>query len=200
LIDFCTDSTAQLHFADISIDFLLEEIFPHLNLLEAYSLMARFVYRLQKVFELRERKKKEQEQRVVDAQKAVRKVEQAIEEKHQERRQVKEHMLSVGGQMLEAGDRFLHHLNQQIDVLREDLRQAELKLEMERKLLLKAHADLEALVKHKEKMLEEWLEEEKIKELKMLDEVAGQRYFRLQQDKLLEELEDAADMELEDAD
>jgi flagellar FliJ protein len=161
--------------------------------------MARFVYRLQKVFELRERKKKEQEQRVVDAQKAVRKVEQAIEEKIQERRAVKEHMLSSPGTMMDVADRFMHHLNQQLDELREDLRQAELQLEIERKLLNKAHAELEALVKHKEKMHEEWFEEEKRQEMKQLDEVASQRYFRQGQEKLLQELEDLAEMELEES-
>jgi flagellar FliJ protein len=157
--------------------------------------MSRFVYRLQKVFELRERKKKEQEQRVIEAQKAVRRVEQAIEEKYQERRQVKEHMLSSPSLMMAVSDRFLHHLNQQIDELREQLRQAQLKLEAERRLLTKAHADLEALIKHKEKMLEEWRDEEKRLELKQLDEVAGQRYFRAQQEQRLQELEDLAEEE-----
>jgi flagellar export protein FliJ len=155
--------------------------------------MARFVYRLQKVYELRERKKKEQEQRVIDATKAVRAVEQAIEAKYEERRQVKEQMLSLPTAMMEYSDRFLHHVNQQIDQLNEDLRHAEIRLSEERVLLNKAHAELEALTKHKEKMEEEWFEEEKRKELKQLDEVASQRYFRMGQERLSEEMDDLAE-------
>jgi len=155
--------------------------------------MARFVYRLQKVYELRERKKKEQEQRVIDATKAVREVEQAIEAKYEERRQVKEQMLSLPTSMMEYSDRFLHHVNQQIDQLNEDLRHAEIRLNEERVLLNKAHAELEALTKHKEKMEEEWFEEEKRKELKQLDEVASQRYFRMGQERLSEEMDDLAE-------
>ena len=60
-------------------------------------------------------------------------------------------------------------------------------------LLIKAQAELEALVKHKERTHEEWLEEEKQKELKLMDEIAGQRFFRskeanLEADRLIEEL------------
>ena len=150
--------------------------------------MARFVYRLQKVYELRERKKKEHEQRVIDAQKRVRDVEIAIEEKKNEMRMVRKNMLASPHTLMAAHDQFLHHLNDRLDELYEDLTIAKNELEKERQLLIKAQADLEALVKHKEKAREEWLEEEKKLELKMLDEIAGQRYFRA---KLQEELDNA---------
>lgn len=151
--------------------------------------MARFIYRLQKVFELRERKKKQQEQRVADAQKKVREVEMAIEEKKNEIRMIRKNMLSSPHTLMAAHDEFLHHLNQQLDELHEDLRRAQDILAHEKILLQKAHSELEALVKHKEKAREEWLEEQKWKEMKMLDEVAGQRYFRAQLVKTEEELE-----------
>jgi len=164
--------------------------------------MARFVYRLQKVFELRERKKKEHEQRVVDAQKRVREVEIAIEEKQNEIRMVHKNMLASPHTMMAAHDQFIHHLNAQLEQLLADLIQAKEALEYERQLLLKAQADLEALVKHQEKAREEWLEDEKRREMKMLDEVAGQRYFRAKlqaEEELLEELADAdADSEVAD--
>ncbi len=150
--------------------------------------MARFVYRLQKVFELRERRKKEQEQRVVDAQKRVREVEVSIEEKKDEIRDVQKNMLASPHTLMAAHDSFLYHLNGQLDQLHGDLAQAKAVLDHERQLLIKAQADLEALVKHKEKAREEWLEEEKKLEMKRLDEVAGQRYFRAQ----LEKAEDDA--------
>lgn len=153
--------------------------------------MARFVYRLQKVFELRERKKKEHEQRVVDAQKRVREVETAIEEKRNEIRMVHRNMLNSPHTMMAAHDQFIHHLNEQLEELYNELARAKEALEYERQLLIKAQADLEALVKHQEKAKEEWLEDEKRREMKMLDEIAGQRYFRA---KLQEELDLAEEL------
>lgn len=148
--------------------------------------MARFAYRLQKVFELRERKKKEQEQRVVEAQKRVREIETAIEEKQTEIRMVRKNMLTSHHTLMMAHDDYVHLLNQQLDVLYADLERAKQALAHERQLLIKAQAELEALVKHKEKALEEWKDEQKRQEMKTLDEVAGQRYFRAQQSEMEE--------------
>lgn len=148
--------------------------------------MARFIYRLQKVFELRERKKKEQEQRVAEAQKRVREIEAAIEEKKTEIRMVRKNMLASAHTLMLVHDEYLHLLNRHLDDLHQELEFAKQKLAQERKLLIKAQADLEALVKHKEKALEEWKNEEKRLEMKQLDEVAGQRYFRAQQSELEE--------------
>lgn len=153
--------------------------------------MARFVYRLQKVFELRERKKKEQEQRVIDAQKRVREVEQAIEEKKNEIRMLRKNMLSSPHTLMAAHDEFLHHLNLQLDDLYQDLAVANDHLNQERKRLIQAQAELEALVKHKEKAREAWQEEQKRLEMKILDEVAGQRYFRAQYEQQLADEEEA---------
>ncbi len=157
--------------------------------------MARFVYRLQKVFELRERRKKEQEQRVIDAQKRVREAEIAIEEKRNEIRTIRKNMLSSSHILMAAHDTFLHHLNGQLEQLYVDLEKAKAALDHERQLLIKAQADLEALVKHKEKAREEWLEEEKKLELKRLDEVAGQRYFRAQLEKANDEAAEGDDLD-----
>lgn len=149
--------------------------------------MVRFIYRLQKVFELRERRKKEQEQRVVEAQKRVRDAEMAIDEKKTEIRDVQKNMLASAHTLMAAHDNFLHHLNGQLAQLQINLEHAKVALNHERQLLIKAQADLEALIKHKEKAREEWLEEEKKLEMKRLDEVAGQRYFRAQFEKAEEE-------------
>ena len=51
---------------------------------------------------------------------------------------------------------------------------------------------MEALVKHKEKAYDEWKAEEKRAEMKVLDEVATQRFFR---NKLAKAVEDAEDLE-----
>jgi flagellar export protein FliJ len=154
--------------------------------------MARFVYRLQKVYELRERKKKAQEQKVIDAQKKVREVETTIEEKRNEVRTLRTAMLTAPHTLMSNYDQYLYIMAQKIELLKLDLSFAQQILSQERQLLIKAQADLEALVKHKEKMQEEWQEEEKRLEMKQLDEVAGQRYFRAQYEKQLEEAEEEA--------
>ena len=143
--------------------------------------MARFVYRLQKVFELRERKKKEHEQRVADAQKRVREIETAIEEKRNDIRTVRRNMMAAHHTLLPLHDAYAHDLEEQLNALHQDLDAAKRALEFERRLLIKAQAELEALIKHKDKALEEWREDEKRQEMKILDEVAGQRYFRSRQ-------------------
>jgi flagellar export protein FliJ len=97
-------------------------------------------------------------------------------------------MLSSPHTLMAAHDEFIYHLNDQLEQLYDDLARAKDALEYERQLLIKAQADLEALVKHKDKAREEWLEEQKKMEMKMLDEIAGQRYFRA---KLQEELDNA---------
>ncbi len=154
--------------------------------------MARFVYRLQKVFELRERKKKAQEQKVIDAQKKVREIEVAIEEKKQEIRQLRHDMLQSHHTLMNTYDQYLHLQNKKLETMGLDLMVANEDLELQRKLLIKAQADMEALIKHKEKAKEEWLEEEKQAEMKALDEVAGQRYFRAQLARHEEEAQDEA--------
>lgn len=162
--------------------------------------MARFVYRLQKVYELRERKKKDQEQRVVEAQAKVREVEAMIEAKKNEIRLIRQSMLNTPHTLFAAHDDFLYKLNHELDGLYRNLEMAKQRLAYERELLVKAQAELEALAKHKEKAYEEWQEEEKQQEMKMLDEVAGQRYFRAQQAALLEEEEQEEEIEDEESD
>lgn len=151
-----------------------------------------FVYRLQKVYELRERKKKEQERRVQRARERLRQVEHAIELKKTEIRQVRQNMLTTSHLLLESHDIYLQKLNDDITKLNEERVIAQNQLDYEMQLLIKAQADLEALNKHKERSHEEWIEEEKQKELKLMDEIAGQRYFRNQEaveldERLLEE-------------
>lgn len=146
-----------------------------------------FQYRLQQVYQLRERKKQEQERRVQRAREAVKQIELAIEAKKSEIRQVRQNMYQASHMLFESHDLYLERLNQQLDELHQDLEIAQQKLEEEIQLLIKAQADLEALVKHKERAYEEYLEEEKQLELKQMNEIAGQRYFRQQQAIQLEE-------------
>ena len=157
--------------------------------------MARFVYRLQKVYDLRERRKKEQERRVAAAMERVVQIENAIRNKKTEIRTVRDNMFQAPISLLEAHDIFIKKLNDDLDQLKQDLVFANEQLAYEKQMLLKATMDLEALIKHKDKCYEEYLEEEKVIEMRMLDEVAGQRYFRAQQELIEEELQELLRLE-----
>jgi flagellar export protein FliJ len=152
--------------------------------------MARFVYRLQKVYELRERKKKQQEQRVLEAQAQVKKAELALEKHYQQLAELAEFMKTAPPSFYENYDRYKEQQKLEEDQLKQAIQLAHEHLALQKQLLIKAQADVEALVKHKEKAREEWLEEEKYREMKQLDEIGGQRYFRQQQALLLDEAEE----------
>lgn len=154
--------------------------------------MARFVYRLQKIFDLRERRCKLQQQRVLAAQQAVYAVEAKIEAKRNEIRLVHQELLTGPHMMMAANDRYLHRCHEEHDrLVRVDLVDAQRRLSEEQALYEKYRADLKALEKHKEKAREEWQEEEKRQELKMLDEVGSQRYFRAQLEQAEQDAEEA---------
>ncbi|MEB3244425.1 MAG: flagellar export protein FliJ [Vampirovibrionales bacterium] len=159
--------------------------------------MPRFAYRLQKVFELRERKKQEQERRVQQATEAVKLAKQRVQANRDEHKQVLNHMYRSPSTMYEYHDRYLNKLDVLLVQLKASLEEAEQRLQEEREKLLKAQAELDALVKHKDKAYEEWQAEEKQLDMRRLDEVAGQRYFRQQaqnaQDDLAEALQRSED-------
>lgn len=140
--------------------------------------MARFVYRLQKVYEMRERKKKEQEQRVNEARAHLRQQEAKKQAILTEIDEVRAHMSLAHHTMMKSHDDYLYKLAQDVKRADQAIAQARRQLEHEEQELQRCHQDLEALVKHKESAKEEWLAEEKTIEMKMLDEIAGQRYFR----------------------
>ncbi len=140
--------------------------------------MARFVYRLQKVFELRERRVKEQEQRLIKARRIVQEIEDKIEEKKNEIRLLRQNMLTAPHTLMGSHDEYIHKCNHDLDQLDIDLQEAEARRLEEAQRLVQYQAELEALEKHKEKSLEEWKEEQKQTEMKQMNEVAGQRYFR----------------------
>jgi len=152
--------------------------------------MARFVYRLQKIYELRERRVKEQEQKVIEARRRVQEKQAEIEAKKHEMHLIRENMLQASHLLMGDHDRYLYKCNMDLDRMQEELVVRQKKLKEENKLLLQYQAELEALEKHKEKAQEEWQEEQKQLELKTLNEVASQRFFRQTQAKEAEEAEE----------
>jgi flagellar export protein FliJ len=140
--------------------------------------MGRFVYRLQKVFELRERKKKQQEQRVIEAQNAVKAAEQALATHYKKLEELATFMKTAAPSFYENYDRYKEQQKIEEAQLQQQITMAQDHLALQKQLLIKAQADVEALVKHREKAREEWLTEENYIEMKQLDEVGSQRYFR----------------------
>ncbi|MFN7310875.1 MAG: flagellar export protein FliJ [Vampirovibrionales bacterium] len=137
-----------------------------------------FRYRLQNIYNMRERKKKEQEQVVNEAQNAVRKVQVRMDAKIAEREDVRHQRKTINPMMLDTIDKLLVRYAEQIVEIKTELDEANRILKEEEEKLAICRQELEALEKHKERAKEEWLEEEKQAEMKMLDEVASQRYFR----------------------
>lgn len=166
--------------------------------------MARFVYRLQKIFELRERRVKQQEQRVIEARRHVQEIEAAIEEKKNEIRLLRQNMLTAPHTLMSSHDEYIHKCNHDLDQLYDDLEAAKRRLREETQLLVKYQSELEALEKHKEKSREAWFEEQKRLEMKQLDEVASQRFFRAREadreeayEDALQAIEDGEDIDLD---
>ncbi len=136
-----------------------------------------FKYRLQKVIEYRIRKKEEQLQVVIKAQAEVARIEGLIEQNKQAIIQTRQDMRNANPIMYESYDNFLHHLYKVGEELEVQKQEAIRRLEEEKKILVEREKDIKILEKHKEKMKEAYIAEEKAAELKRLSEVAVQKHF-----------------------
>lgn len=152
-----------------------------------------FRYRLQKVIEFRIRKKEEQLQVVIKAQAEVARIEGLIEQNKQAIIQTRQDMRTANPIMYESYDNFLHHLYEVGEQLEVQKQEAIARLEEEKRILVEREKDVKILEKHKEKMKEIYIAEEKAAELKQLSEVAVQKYFAKtkanEEDAYLEELQ-----------
>jgi flagellar biosynthesis chaperone FliJ len=147
-----------------------------------------FRYRLQKALDFRIRAKEQQLQVVIIAQQEVYKVEQMIDLNNKEIVTTKTNMRKANPMMYEAYDNFLKSLYDKSTQLEELKIKALEKLQEEKQKLQKAEKDVKVLEKHKERMREIYIEEEKAAELKRLSEVAVQRFFARRKEEL-EEIE-----------
>ncbi len=92
--------------------------------------------------------------------------------------------------MYEGFDRFLKHLYELGEKLEEDKVKKEEILNHELEVLKEKEQKVNVLEKHKEHKKEEYLYEEKMAELKMLNEIGSQKHFmRLRDNKETEENE-----------
>lgn len=148
-----------------------------------------FYYRLQKILDFRIKKKEEQLQAVILAQNEVARIQSLIDKNNIEIASTKENMRKADFMMLEAYDTFLKHLYDKADVLQQEKNHALDILEQEKEKLKELEKAVKVLEKHKEHAYEDYKEEEKNKELKVLSEVGTQRHFGKTRD-LNEELDE----------
>ncbi len=154
-----------------------------------------FRYRLQKILEIRIRKKEEQLQVVIEAQREVARIENLIIQNLNQIKKLTKEMKSADPMMYESYDKFIKHLWQEDEKLKIQKQEAINNLNKEKEILKVKEQEVNVLEKHKEHRKEDYIKEQKALELKELNEIGSQKYFirkrdekeELEQNKLQEE-------------
>lgn len=146
-----------------------------------------FRYRLQKILDFRIRKKEEQVLVVQKAQSVVFQVEEKIRQNDKEILETKQGMRTADPRMFEYYDKYLEHLWDKAEKLKQELAEAERILAIEKQKLVKLEQGVKVLEKHKEKSRENYIAEEKAAELKQYSELGVTRFFRQSQERAEEE-------------
>ncbi len=136
-----------------------------------------FRYRLQKILEIRIRKKEEQLQQVIKAQEEVDRIELLIIKNKEEIQNLSAQMRHADPLMFEQYDNFIKHLWKEDEKLQQEKQEAIAQLEKEKDILRQREQEVNVLEKHKENKKEDYLKEEKARELKELNEIGSQKFF-----------------------
>ena len=153
-----------------------------------------FRYRLQKILEIRIRKKEEQLQVVIKAQEEVSRIEFLILKNREQIETSTQQMRSSDPMMYDQFDKFIKHLWKEDEKLQQQKQEAIENLEKEKAILIIKEQEVNVLEKHKENQKEEYIKEEKAKQLKELNEIGSQKFFikskeQREEQELLEYLE-----------
>lgn len=148
-----------------------------------------FVYRLQKVLEFRIRKKEEQLLIVQSVQQELYEAQERIRKNLEEIEQIKINQRTADFSMLEAYDKYLHHLWEKAETLENEKVEIEERLKVELQKLVELEQAVKVLEKHKENAREVYLAEEKAAELKKYSELGVVRHFQQTKDRQEEEEE-----------
>ena len=153
-----------------------------------------FRYRLQKILEIRIRKKEEQLQVVIKAQEEVRRIELLILENLEQIQKLTREMRTADPMMFEQYDKFIKHLWEEDKKLQIQKQEAIETLEKEKEILKIKEQEVNVLEKHKEHQKEDYIKEQKALELKELNEIGSQKFFiknrdAREEEELLEYLE-----------
>lgn len=136
-----------------------------------------FRYRLQKILEIRIRKKEEQLQVVIKAQEEVRRIELLIIQNLEQIQNLTREMRQANPMMYEQYDKFIKHLWEEDKKLQLQKQEAIEALEREKEILKVKEQEVNVLEKHKEHQKENYIKEEKARELKELNEIGSQKFF-----------------------
>ncbi len=136
-----------------------------------------FRYRLQKILEIRIRKKEEQLQVVIKAQEEVRRIELLIIENLKQIETLNQQRKTAEPMMFEYYDNFIKHLWKEDERLQQEKQEAIENLEKEKEILKIKEQEVNVLEKHKENQREIYIKEEKARELKELNEIGSQKFF-----------------------
>lgn len=136
-----------------------------------------FNYRLQKFLEIRIRKKEEQLQVVQKCQEEVIRIENLINENNKNIKDTRINMRQSDPRMYDGFDKFLKHLYEIGEKLEGERQEALKVLRQEEEILRQREREVDVLEKHKEHKKEEYLYEEKMRELKTLNEIGSQKHF-----------------------
>ena len=136
-----------------------------------------FRYRMQKILEIRIRKKEEQLQAVIKAQDEVRRIEFLILKNREEINNLTKQMKTADPMMYDQYDKFIKHLWEEDEKLQIQKQEAVETLNKEKELLKLREQEVNVLDKHKEHQKEDYIKEEKSRELKELNEIGSQKHF-----------------------
>ena len=136
-----------------------------------------FHYRMQKILEIRIRKKDEQLQVVIKAQEEVDRIELLIIKNLEQIKELQVQMRSADPMMYEQYDKFIKHLWEEDEKLKRQKLEALDNLRKEQDLLRIREQEVNVLEKHKEHQKEDYIKEQKAIELKELNEIGSQKYF-----------------------
>jgi len=149
-----------------------------------------FRYRLQRILDFRIRKKEEQLQNVIRAQNEVLRIEGLIDQNNKAISETRINMRKADPMMYESYDKFLKSLYDKGEELELMHKEALRALEIEKQKLIECEKEVKVLEKHKERAKEMYLEEERQLENKTLSEVAVQKYYAKNLEKIEQELKE----------
>lgn len=150
-----------------------------------------FHYRLQKILDLRIRKKEEQLQVVIKAQEEVDRIELLIIKNLDQIKSLTAQMRQASPMMYDQYDKFIKHLWEEDSKLKTQKQEALDNLSKEKEVLRIKEQEVNVLEKHKENQKEDYIKEQKALELKQLNEIGSQKYFIRNKEKIdQEELEE----------
>jgi len=142
-----------------------------------------FRYRLQKILEIRIRKKEEQMQVVVRAQQEVNRIELLIMKNLEQIEASSRQMRESDPMMYDSFDKFIKHLWEEDKKLQIQKQEAIDNLNHEKEILELREREVNVLDKHRENLKEEYIKEQKALELKELNEVGSQKHFIKQKER-----------------